>query len=110
MESINNKIIRELFEEGWLEKHCRAACPTNKALADDLIQEVALVILEYKDTALLENLYDRKEHYRFIKRIICNYFKSTTSPFWYKYRKHTVNQVEIIDDMLPSYEDEYLEY
>ncbi len=79
-------------------------------MADDLIQEVALVILEYKDTALLENLYGRKEHYRFIKRIICNYFKSTTSPFWYKYRKHTVNQVEIIDDMLPSYEDEYLEY
>lgn len=109
MESINNKIIRELFEEGWLEKHCRAACPNNKALTDDLIQEIALVILEFKDISLLESLYSRKEHYRFIKRIIYNQYKSTTSPFWYKYRKHTINQVEIIDDMIGE-EDEYLEY
>ena len=55
MESINNKIIRELFEEGWLEKHCRAACPNNKALTDDLMQEIALVILEFKDKSLLKH-------------------------------------------------------
>ena len=73
------------------------------------MQEIALVILEFKDISLLESLYSRKEHYRFIKRIIHNHFKSTTSPFWYKYRKHTVNQVEIIDDMLGGEEYEYLE-
>ena len=77
---------------------------------DDLMQEICLIILEYKNQDMLQSLYDRNEHYPFIKRIINNQYKSTTSPFWTKYRKHQVNQCEIIDDMLPSHEDEYLEY
>lgn len=77
---------------------------------DDLMQEIALIILEYKNQDMLQSLYDRNEHYPFIKRIINNQYKSTTSPFWTKYRKHQVNQCEIIDDMLGGEEDEYLEY
>ena len=109
MESINNTIVEEIYRNGWLEKHCRSACQSSD-LMDDLMQEICLIILEYKNQDMLQSLYDRNEHYPFIKRIINNQYKSTTSPFWTKYRKHQVNQCEIIDDMLGGEEDEYLEY
>ena len=50
------------------------------------MQEVALIILEYKPESALDIAYAKNQHLPLIRKIITNQFKSTTSPFWAKYR------------------------
>lgn len=82
-----NKVIEEIYSSGWLEKHCRSVC-SDRQLADDLVQEVALIILETKPDSSLDKAISRGEHLPFIKRIINNQYCSKTSAFWRKYRQH----------------------
>ncbi len=101
--NIRNKIVEDIYNTGWLEKHCRSVC-FNGALAEDLMQEVALIILEYKPESALDIAYAKNQHLPLIRKIITNQFKSTTSPFWAKYRKH--QHCEINEEITESYYDE----
>lgn len=73
-------------------------------LCDDLVQEVALIILEAKDGSRLDEAISKGEHLPYIKRIINNQYCSTTSAFWRKYRQQAINEVEFEDEMGGSYE------
>lgn len=54
--------------------------------ADDLIQEIYLILLEYNREKIIE-LYNNKQLNFFITRIVKNQWMSNTSPFYKKYRK-----------------------
>lgn len=56
----------------------------------DLAQMVYLVLLEY-DAAKVADLYDNGEIRFFIARIILNQYRSTTSTFYYRFRKFLAN-------------------
>lgn len=56
---------------------------------EDLLSEVVLVILE-SDRARMEALIGRNQMRYWVTRIMLNQYNSSTSPYHYKYRMHTV--------------------
>ena len=56
---------------------------------EDLLSEVVLVLLE-SDRARMDALVKRKQMRYWVTRIMLNQYNSTTSPYHYKYRMHTV--------------------
>jgi hypothetical protein len=67
-------------------------------LADDLMQEIILIILEYKPESILDTAYASGSYLGLIRRIIYNQYKSCTSPFWKKYRKNSRIESEYFDE------------
>lgn len=63
-------------------------------LADDLVQEVLLIVLETKPDSALDTAISKGQHLPFIRRIITNQYNSTTSAFWSKYRQHNAIEYE----------------
>lgn len=70
------------------------------------MQEICLIILEYKPESALDEAYKNGKHLPFIRRIITNQYCSNTSPFWTKYRKRQSMQVEINEELLHIEEEE----
>lgn len=60
---------------------------------DDLIQDIALIILE-KSPDFISELYNKKQLKYYITRVIRNNLFSTTSPYYYKYKKYR-NTIDI---------------
>ena len=60
---------------------------------DDLIQDIALIILEKPSDFILE-LYNKKQLKYYITRVIRNNLFSKTSPYYYKYKKYR-NAIDI---------------
>lgn len=61
---------------------------------DDLLQHIVLVILEYNNEKL--NDIDKKNHANaFITRLIQNNIRSSTSKFYYLFRKFNIDSKEI---------------
>ena len=54
---------------------------------DDLIQDVALVVLE-KPPDFISELYDKGQMKYYIARVIMNNLFSASSPYYCKYKKH----------------------
>lgn len=90
------EIINEIYTTGWLAKHCHSEIPNDPQLKQDLMQEIGLIVLEYKGEGLLK-AYNEGKHLAFIKQIIRNQYKSETSPFWTKYRKNST--LELMDEI-----------
>lgn len=67
------------------------ACDPNK---DDLIQDIAIVILE-KPPDLIKKLYEDGELKYYIVRIVKNNVYSKNSNFYYKYKKHHNNEIQV---------------
>lgn len=88
------EIINEIYNSGWLAKHCHSLS-SDFSLMEDLMQEIGLIVLEYKGEGLLK-AYNERKHLAFIKQIIRNQYKSETSPFWTKYRKNST--LELMDE------------
>ena len=54
---------------------------------EDLIQDVALVVLE-KPPEFISELYDKQQLKYYIARVIMNNLFSTSSPYYCKYKKN----------------------
>ena len=54
---------------------------------EDLIQDVALVVLE-KPPEFISELYDKNQLKYYIARVIMNNLFSASSPYYCKYKKH----------------------
>ena len=81
------KIIREIVKN----------IAMNDPDHEDLIQDIAIVILE-KPPDEIKRMYDDKTLRYYIARIIKNNIYSKNSPFYYKYKKHHSNEI-IMEDL-----------
>ncbi len=96
MNNYKHNIIKEIYDTGWLLKHCTSEIPLDNQLKFDLMQEIGLIVLEYKGECLLK-AYNQGKHLAFIKQIIKKQYRSETSPFWTKYRKNST--LELMDEI-----------
>lgn len=98
------EIINEIYKSGWLAKHCHSEISNDQQLKQDFMQEIGLIVLEYKGEGLLK-AYNEGKHLAFIKQIIKKQYRSETSPFWTKYRKNST--LELMDEIYleEGYED-----
>ena len=102
---IRHKIAEEVVRSGWLTQQCRSVC-SNQSLVDDLMGEVLLIILEYKPQSALDSAYKENNHLALIRRIIVLQWRSSTSPFYAKYRKHQLLQCEYNNSVSEIEDDE----
>ena len=61
---------------------------------EDLAQDIYLALLE-KDDKLIEQLYYDNQLIFYITRMLMNNLRSTTSPYYYKYKRHEQNKISI---------------
>lgn len=101
---LRRRIAEDIVRTGWLKTQIGHICH-DSSLADDLQQEVLLIVLEYKPESALDRAYQDGKHLGLIRRIITNQYRSTTSPFWTKYRKWQTLQVQINEDILGEGEE-----
>lgn len=74
----------ELLKDISTNKDYKHLCRTMAhELSDDLFQEMVLIILQYPAEKIEQIKYPRC----FIVKILSNMWNSSTSPFYYKYRK-----------------------
>lgn len=98
-----NSIIKELYEKN-IVKDIIKNMRVNLLDADDLEQEIYMILLEYDRNKIVE-LYTNKQLKYFIVGVIQRQYNSKTSPFYKKYKKYytlvdenVVNAVEIMDE------------
>lgn len=98
-----NSIIKELYEKN-IVKDIIKNMRVNLLDADDLEQEIYMILLEYDRKKIVE-LYTNKQLKYFIVGVIQRQYNSKTSPFYKKYKKYytlvdenVVNAVEIMDE------------
>lgn len=89
---IRRVVAEEIVRSGWLESRCKSVC-TNRSLVDDLMQEILVIILEFKTDSTFYRAYAEGNHLPFIKKIITNQWQSSSSQFYYKYRKFTLEEL-----------------
>lgn len=103
-DDIRKQIATEILETGWLIQQCRAVCH-NRSLADDLMGEILLIVLEYQPDSALDIAHANNKHLPLIRKIITNQFQSTSSDFYRKYRRQSLFNVELNEDTF-NIEDE----
>ena len=101
---LRRRIAEDIERTGWLKTQICQICH-DSSLADDLHQEILLIVLEYKPESALDRAHQDGKHLGLIRRIITNQYRSTTSPFWTKYRKWQTLQVQIIEETFEDDDD-----
>lgn len=98
-----NKIITEVYEKE-IVKEIISNMKVNSMDADDLEQEIYMILLEYNKNKIIE-LYNNKQLIYFIVGIIQRQYNSKTSPFYKKYKKYysivdenVINNMEITEE------------
>ena len=89
---LRRRIAEDIVVSGWLKTQICHICH-DSSLADDLQQEVLLIVLEYKPESALDRAYQDGKHLGLIRRIITNQWRSATSPFYTKYRRFKTVQI-----------------
>ena len=87
IKDIKNK-MKKIYETAYeyIEEIVKNIAPVDPD-KDDLIQDVALVVLE-KPPEFISELYDKKQLKYYIARVIMNNLFSTSSPYYCKYKKN----------------------
>lgn len=88
-------IIVKIYEDGTIKKICKTIAGDD--YADDLAQEIVLILLE-KDITMIIDLNNRNQLKYYIIGIATNLFRSNTSDFQKKYR-HGQENIEIDDQI-----------
>lgn len=79
-----NKIYEAAYE--YIQEIVNNICP-NDPDKNDLIQDIALLVIE-KPPELISNLYNKKQLRFYIAKIIKNNIFSSTSRYYYTYKKN----------------------
>ena len=78
------KIYETAYE--YIEEIVKKIAPADTD-NEDLIQDIALVVLE-KPPEFISELYDKQQLKYYIARVIMNNLFSASSPYYCKYKKH----------------------
>lgn len=98
-----NRIMTEVYETEMV-KDIIKNMKVNLLDADDLEQEIYMILLEYNRDKIIE-MYQNKQLKFFIVGVVQRQYNSKTSPFYKKYKKYyslvdenTINANEVYDD------------
>lgn len=100
-----NKIINEVYEKGTV-REIITNMKVNLLDADDLEQEIYLILLEYDKERIIE-MYNKNQLKYFIIGVIQRQYNSKTSPFYKKYKKYYTLVDENIINTMEITEDEF---
>lgn len=97
------QILNELENENVVRDICVNMRVSQNDI-DDLIQEVYVILLEYKPEKIID-MYEKKQLKYFIVGVLQRQYHSNTSPFYKKYKKYYtlvdgnyINNDEVNDD------------
>lgn len=98
-----NRIMTEVYETEMV-KDIIKNMKVNFIDADDLEQEIYMILLEYNRDKIIE-MYNNKQLKFFIVGVVQRQYNSKTSPFFKKYKKYyslvdenTINTNEVYDE------------
>lgn len=98
-----NRIMTEVYETDMVKNIIRNM-KVNSIDAEDLEQEIYMILLEYNRDKIVE-MYQNKQLRFFIVGVVQRQYNSKTSPFYKKYKKYysivdenTINSVEVVDE------------
>lgn len=95
MAKTRHEIINDLYKSGWLRQTVKNICGENQRFCDDLLQEITLILLEYKNDKLIIGLHEVDKLKFFIVRVIMTQIRGTHSEFFAKYRKYELNTISL---------------
>lgn len=100
-------MVKQILNELENENVVRDICVNMRVSPndiDDLIQEVYVILLEYKPEKIVD-MYEKKQLKYFIVGVLQRQYHSNTSPFYKKYKKYYtlvdgnyINNDEVNDD------------
>jgi len=102
------QVIMQLYDTGELRKSCLSI--GGKEWAEDLMQEVILVLMEKPDEKIMQ-AYNAGYFKFYVLRIIITFFNSKTSDFSKKYRhldKTPEITFDVIDDSIAKDDSQYI--
>lgn len=101
-----NEIITEIYTNKEYDKVLKNICSTKPHFIEDLKQELILDFMK-KDESLLQELYNTNKLINYFARAAKLQVASSTSPFYYKYRKsiYTENEITYSNSNDYFYED-----
>lgn len=106
---MSNKIIAEICEKGVI-KEIIDNMRVSAIDADDLEQEVYMILLEYDKDKIVQ-MYEKKQLKYFIIGIIQRQYNSKTSPFYKKYKKYyTIVDANVLNNEEINEDDDYSEF
>lgn len=106
---MSNKIIADICEQGVI-REIIDNMRVSSIDADDLEQEVYMILLEYDKDKIVE-MYEKKQLKYFIIGIIQRQYNSKTSPFYKKYKKYyTIVDANVLNNEEINEEDDYSEF
>lgn len=106
---MSNKIIAEIYEQGII-REIIDNMRVSSIDADDLEQEIYVILLEYDKERIVE-LYEKKQLKYFIIGVIQRQYNSKTSPFFKKYKKYyTIVDANVLNNEEINDEDDYSEF
>lgn len=95
------EIIQEYADKRKVEQFIENTAKTSAPELNDLAQDIYVYLLEYDDDKII-GMYERNELDFFIARMIVNQYISTSSQFYYKYRKFMNNSEPLNNDITDS--------
>lgn len=100
----NNQIVEEIVRDPKFFDIVKKVTKGNE-LAQDLFQEVCLILLEY-DNEKLNNIIEQKYFNFFFVRILNNQFNSSTSPFYKMYKKEYDKYIDANKDLTIDWDED----
>ena len=92
-----NNVIERLAKDKVVEEIVgNVAKDTKDEDLKDLTQDIYMELMT-KDEELIDKMYENNQIKFFITRMVVNNIMSSTSRFFYKYRKNKCNEVSIDD-------------
>lgn len=82
----NDSVVSKIYASGVIDELLKNM-GVKENDADDLKQELAIILLEYNQEKL-KMMYDKKQIKFFLVRVIQFQYFSKTSPFYKKYKKY----------------------
>lgn len=99
-----NKAVEKIARDKILEKIIKNVARQPDDDLEDLKQDLLLYLLELDEDFLWEMIYNGQINY-YLTRIVLNNVNSSTSRYYYNYKKHKNNTISINSDEAQGIED-----
>ena len=95
------EVLEKISKEKIIEDIVNGIAKSKDDQLKDLIQDMYMLLLE-KDEEFVVNLYESGEIKFYLTRVALNNIRSTSGPFWCKYKRFMNKCSELIEDYADS--------